>query len=82
MAEEIPEDRFKAEVVRLLHTAIKKVDGLETKFDGLETKVDGLARDVKMLSGQFNDVGVMAINDNRRIDDLEKRVSDLETSTH
>ncbi len=28
-------------IFRLMNTAIKKIDGLETRFDGLETRFDG-----------------------------------------
>jgi outer membrane murein-binding lipoprotein Lpp len=63
-----------------------KVDRLETKVDRLETKVDRvesdlkeIRSDVRTLSGQFNDVGVMAIKDNQRITNVETRVSVLET---
>jgi archaellum component FlaC len=73
-----------------------KIDGLETKFDGLETKVDGLetkisqvensleslTSDVRVLSGQFNDVGLMAIKDHSRIDIVEARLSVLEGEVH
>jgi chromosome segregation ATPase len=51
-----------------------KLDRMETRFDQLETKVDridvelkDLKSDVKTLSGQFSDVGIMAINHHKRI---------------
>ena len=66
-----------------------KVDGLETKVDGLEIKVDRLESDMKVvktelrtLSGQFSDVGVVAIKDHQRIDSLESRVDILEQKPH
>jgi outer membrane murein-binding lipoprotein Lpp len=66
-----------------------KFDGLETKVDGLETKVDrldsdikGIKTDLRTLSGQFSDVGIMAIKDHQRIDSLEQRVDILEQKPH
>ena len=66
-----------------------KFGGLETKVDGLETKVDRLESDMKVvkselrtLSGQFSDVGIMAIKDHQRIDSLEGRVDILEQKPH
>jgi outer membrane murein-binding lipoprotein Lpp len=45
-----------------------RLGSLEKKFD--------------VLSGQFNGIGSMAIDDHKRIDALEKRVDDLEGATH
>jgi len=66
-----------------------KVDGLETKVDKLETSVAQLKSDVttvktdlRTLSGQFSDVGIMAIKDHQRIDSLESRVDILEQKPH
>ena len=66
-----------------------KFGGLETKVDGLETKVDRLESDMKVvtselrtLSGQFSDIGIMAIKDHQRIDSLESRVDILEQKPH
>ena len=72
------------------------VDGLRTDVDSLRTDVEGLRSDsrairsdltsltgdVKHLSRQFNDVGVMAINDHTRIDKVEERLSALEGEVH
>jgi len=52
------------------------------KFDAIATMLRDLSVEVKTLSGQFKDVGVMAINDHKRIDDLEERVRLLETEAH
>ena len=82
----------KSEIEKLLETVVKKVDGLaddvrtnsfkldrlEQKVANVDEKVDHLSSDLHTLSRQFNDVGIMAIKDSRRIDD----VSDLETSIH
>lgn len=63
-----------------------RIDQLEQnhgeKFDVVASLVRGVASDLKTLSAQFKDVGVMAINDNGRIDDLEKRVDVLEAQAH
>jgi hypothetical protein len=82
MAEEIPDGRFKDEVMRLLQTAITKVDGLEKKADENTGKLESLTVEVKTLSGQFQDVGIMAIKDNGRMTELERRVDNLETGIH
>jgi chromosome segregation ATPase len=42
-----------------------------------ETKMVG--RKVDSLAGQFRDVGIMAIKDHKRIDNLEERVDVLES---
>ena len=73
-----------------------KVIQLEGKVDQLEVKVDqfskelgefgsdlkNLRSDVATLSGQFNDVGIMAIKDHKRVDNLEDRVHILEQKPH
>lgn len=59
-----------------------KFGDLETRFEGLETGFQSLTSEVRVLSAQFNDVGVMAIADNGRITDVEKRVEVLEAGTH
>lgn len=59
-----------------------RFEGLETRFEGLETGFQSLTSEVRVLSAQFNDVGVMAIADNGRITDVEKRVEVLEAGTH
>jgi len=74
---------------KLIEKLVKKVDGLAAdvrtnsfKLDRIETMVGDLASNIKTLSGQFGDVGVMAIKDTKRIDGLEKRVGDLESGVH
>jgi chromosome segregation ATPase len=59
-----------------------KVERVEEKVSRIEGDLKALASDVKVLSGQFSDVGVMAIKDNQRIDKLENRVDELETGVH
>lgn len=96
MAEDIPDDRFKSEVMRLLNTVIVKLgdhdknfESIDQRFDGLEQKVDKVAeevvsvkKDVKILSGQFTDVVGMVLEDNKRITKLEKDVEDLQSNIH
>jgi len=74
---------------KILETLVKKVDGLADdargnsfKLDRLENMIEGLTSNVKTLSGQFNDVGIMAINDHKRIDTLQDRVDVLEAEAH
>jgi BMFP domain-containing protein YqiC len=63
-----------------------RIDQLEInhgeKFDALADLIRGVANDVKTLSRQFNDVGTMAIKDNGRLTDLEKRVDIIEAQAH
>jgi uncharacterized coiled-coil protein SlyX len=63
-----------------------RIDQLEMnhgeKFDALADLIRGVANDVKTLSRQFNDIGAMAIKDNGRIADLEKRVDAIEAQAH
>ena len=117
MAEEILDDRFKSEVMRLLNTVIVKLgdhdknfenidqrfenidqrfenidqrfESIDQRFDNLEkdvfqikTDVKDVKTDVKILKGQFGDVAVMAIEDNKRITKLEKDVEDLQSNIH
>ena len=96
MAEEISDSKFKSDITELLDTVVKKVDGLASdvrtnsfKLDRVETKVDRIDVELKdlksavtTLSGQFSDVGVMAIKDHQRIDDLGKSVDNLESEVH
>jgi hypothetical protein len=59
-----------------------RLGGFESKFETLEEKVDLISSDLKVLSGQFSDVGVVAIKDHKRIEILEKRVDDIEAGVH
>ena len=61
------ENRFQTEMIRKIDLLIQKVGGVETRFDNLESDVSEIKSDVKVLKGQFNDVAVMAIEDNKRI---------------
>lgn len=87
---------FKADVMRFVEVASQKFDGLTAdvrtnafKLDRLENglsrveeKLDRVTSDVKILSGQFNDVAGMAIDDHKGIGKLEERVDVLEAEAH
>ena len=45
----MPQENNMAEVVRLLHTVIGKVDGLATSLNRVEADVQGLKTDVQVL---------------------------------
>ena len=110
MAEEIPDERFKSEVMRLLNTVIAKLgdhdqrfesidqrfESIDQRFESIDQRLGNLEKDmsevktdlgevkinVKVLKGQFSDVAVMAIEDNKRITKLEKDVKDLQANIH
>ena len=79
-----------------VRTNTYSIDRLETKVDKLETDVGELKgsvsqlqsdmktvkNDLRTLSGQFSDVGIMAIKGHQRIDSLESRVDILEQKPH
>ncbi len=79
---ENPENRFQTEMIRKIDLLIQKVGGFETRFDNLESDVSEIKSDVKVLKGQFNDVAVMAIEDNKRITKLESEVAELQSNIH
>lgn len=60
----------------------ERVDRVEGKVDRVETNLKAVASDLKVLSGQFQDVAVMAMKDKARIDTLEKRVDERESGIH
>jgi hypothetical protein len=96
MAEEISDEKFKSDVMRFIEVATQKFDGLiadvrtnsfkldrlENKVDSVENRLETLTSEVKVLGGQFRDVGVLAIKDTNCIDVLEKRVDGLESGVH
>lgn len=65
--EKISDERFKSEMMRLMNTAIVKIDNLENRFDGLENKVDGLENRFDGLEKRFDGL-------ENRFDGLEKKV--------
>ena len=86
---EIPKSRFESEMTRMMQLAISKIEGLETSVSGLKTDVSGLKQEVSknsqkldVLTGQFSDVAVMAIGDNKRITKLEGDVAELQSNIH
>ncbi|MBX3288139.1 MAG: hypothetical protein KF855_02235 [Acidobacteria bacterium] len=60
----------------------RRFDEHDKRFDNLQVKLDTLSDDFKVVKAQFNDVGSMAIKDNKRIDVLEARVSEIESGVH
>jgi peptidoglycan hydrolase CwlO-like protein len=82
MAEEISDDRFKSEMVRMMETVILKLGEHDTRFDNLEKNISEIKSDVRVIKGQFNDVAVMAIEDNKRITKLESEVEELKGNIH
>ena len=77
-----PKNQFEAEMTRMMEAVILKLDGFETRFDNLETDVSEIKSDVRVIKGQFNDVAVMAIEDNKRITKLEGEVAELQSNIH
>lgn len=96
MAEELPDDRFKSEVMRLLNTVVVKLEdhdrrfeSIDRRFESIEDKLDrnteeiiAVKNNVKILSAQFTDVVGMVLEDNKRITKLEKDVEDIQSKIH
>lgn len=92
----MPQENNMAEVMRLLHTVIGKVDGLATSLNrveadvrvlktdvrALETRFDRLDAKVDLLTGRFEDVARVVIEDTQRITSLEGRVDILESKAN
>ena len=92
----MPQENNMAEIVRLLHTVIGKVDGLatglkrietdvqvlKTNVQVLETRFDRLDAKVDLLTGRFEDVAGVVIEDTQRITSLEGRVDILESKAN
>ena len=74
--------RFEAEMTRKIDLLIQKVVGLETEVSEIKSDVSEIKSDVKVLKGQFNDVAVMALEDNKRITKLEGEVAELQSNIH
>jgi chromosome segregation ATPase len=86
MAEDKPSDRFQTEMMRLMQTAIREInglksnlgnldnkfDGLDKKFDGLETRFDGLDKKFDGLETRFDGL-------EKKFDGLENKVDQLGT---
>ncbi len=79
---ETPPNRFEGEMTRMIELVILKLGGLETRFDNLEKDVSEIKSDVRVIKGQFSDVAVMAIGDNKRITKLEGEVAELQSDIH
>ncbi|MEO7658248.1 MAG: hypothetical protein ABIV48_01430 [Pyrinomonadaceae bacterium] len=82
MAEEIDDNRFKSEVMRMLGNLVSKANEHDQRFDKIELKVDRLSADFNLLSNQFDAVGSMAIADHGKIGHLENRISSIEAESH
>ena len=69
----MPQETNMAEVVRLLHVVIGKVDRLDEKVDRLDGKVDRLDGKVDRLEGRVDRLEL-------KVDGLEVKVDRLEVS--
>lgn len=86
---EKPETTFEKEMTRMMKLAILKLGDLEKevrdntqRIGSLESEVSNNTQILKTLSGQFNDVAVMALEDNKRITKLETEVAELQSNIH
>jgi predicted nucleic acid-binding Zn-ribbon protein len=93
---EKPENKFEVELMKRMDRVIVKLEVLEKDVSGikhsvanlekgvsnLEKEVSEVKSDVRVIKGQFGDVAVMAIEDNKRITKLEKDVEDLQSNIH
>lgn len=68
--------------MNLLSNLIVRTNETASDIKVVKEKIDSLDVKLQMISGQFNDVGLMAIEDHKRVDNIEKRVSDLEAGVH
>lgn len=72
--------------VKALNSDVKAlnsdVKALNSDVKALNSNLKALNKKVDILSGQFQDVGVMAVKDHKRIDFLEQRVDVLESEPH
>ena len=92
----MPQENNMAEVLRLLKTVIVKVDGLAVDMKEVKTDVRVLKTDVRdlraglnrldakvdLLSGRFEDVAGVVIQDTQRISSLEERVDNVESKAN
>ena len=60
----------------------EKVDRVEERVGRLVVDLKAVASDVKVISGQFQDIAIMAMKDHTRIDNLEKHVGNPESGIH
>jgi hypothetical protein len=88
-------DKFE-EITALLRTTAGRMDELRLEVRDMRSELrdtrselrentsglNSLTEKVNVLSGQFSDVGVMAIKDHKRVDDIEHRVDILEQKPH
>ncbi len=60
----------------------KRFDSHDRRFDSLEEKVEMSSNQLKILTTQFSEVGIMAIEDNKRISKVEKDIEELQSKAH
>ena len=72
---EKPENRFEGEMTRMMKVAINGIEDLKKELKNTNQKVD-------IFLGQFNDVAVMTISDNKRITKLEGDIAELQGNIH
>jgi polyhydroxyalkanoate synthesis regulator phasin len=86
MAEEY-DNRFE-EITGLLQETLKRVDRTQGGVDELRMEVRDLRTELSKNTSRLGtlenkfDIGVMAKEDHKRIDSLEKRVDNLESGVH
>jgi len=85
---EIAEHKFDGLTADLRSTSIR-LEKLEQRIDQLDSKINSMAAMLKevrselaILAKQFNTVGSLTIQDHERVNNLERRVADLEAATH
>ena len=90
------ENKFEVELMKRMDRVIVKLEvlekdvsgikqsfsNLEQNFSNFEKDVSEVKSDIRVIKGQFSDVAVMAIEDNKRITKLEKDVEELQSSIH
>lgn len=72
-------DRFQSEVMRLLGTAIQKIDGLEGRMNRLEQKTDVLTGQVTGIASKLIEIDKRLSVLEMRFDSLDHRLTSLET---
>ncbi len=92
MAEEISDDRFKSEVMRLLNTVIvklgdhdkrfesidQKFESIDQKFDGLEKKIDKNTEEIVAVKNNVNILSAQFTDVVGMVLDDNKRTTKLE----
>ncbi len=63
MAEEIPDDRFKSEMIRMMETVILKLGEHGNEFINLKSRFDTLEEKFDVLSAQMTEIGLESHRD-------------------